>query len=888
MQSDYKIESRDSLPDYSVIRPGMSRERTSSVSGGTFFASPPSANPEPAYIAASAAAQIITTDYQNRTVDWFEDRPEKGDSESAVVSPTSLSLVNAFLDQLLFSFLASARSTSIAALRPAVSEVLKPRLAKDAIAGADQELQEFLGGGDEEELSAFHNGLESHAQWDLQLAWKRTRLRCMVYTRLGDMEEEEEEAFVNSERADEEGLRRLSRDVGIISPAAAIFLTSILEFIGEQVLMVAGEAAYLRVESKKLNDRADDASGSSEAPRVVVEDLDTEKLAFNTTFGRLWRSWKKRVRISSMLGTRTTSRDFGSGKGTLGPTGSQQPDSNKRPSAEKIVETPSNTDTATATLTAEDYALLEMQGDNRMLTQHEISDRPRSMVLYPQIHSGLSPQNEVGSMQRGRSSSLPALQPAPYVFPFNETFLAAGLVKTPSHSLHEGEDSLPEARVTNAVSSSTIKGADRDSIPKLADVSKLDAQLERRPSGMSNEESDAQSIELVRDRDSQDSQNSNVNEKTLPLELSSTVVDWQTSAGAKDAHPDEPLGSKQLNSHDLNESTMKYWRGKEKLPKEDASVSFRQIYGKENQGFVARPMQGEGPRKASGDTDDHEYGRMWEHQAPYFYYGPTASHADKSSGSQSNGLQDGILPSGHNPQAADNENGAPPLTPLRELMEAAHDTSDEASSLATSHEASKPDHVFPERYQNGDAVRADSSAPRLASQGKPASKFSDLRSRLPAVNTGTERAAVQRVLPSSPVSAREALTPVPRTSTSSNRDLRPIQTSSSSASQVSQKLKGFVGRDSSDGRRPTTPRRSSEASSPMISDKRSLKAPKADEAQRNFDQLIKSDETIQYTLTPQNMRELEVGGARRCCFSVDVLLIMLGARFTQVEQPQTY
>ncbi|KAL8793643.1 MAG: hypothetical protein Q9195_003795 [Heterodermia aff. obscurata] len=837
----------------------MSRERTSSLSGGASFASPPSANPEPAYIAASAAAQIITTDYQNRTADWFEDRSQKGDSESAVVSPASLSLVNAFLDQLLFSFLASARSTSIAALRPAVSEVLKPRLAKDAISGADQELQEFLGGGDEEELSAFHNGLESRAPWDLQLAWKRTRLRCMVYTRLGDMEEEEEEAFVNSEPAEEEGLRRLSRDVGIISPAAAIFLTSILEFIGEQVLMVAGEAAYLRIESKRLNDRADDASISSEAIRVVVEDFDTEKLAFNTTFGRLWRSWKKRVRISSTLGARTVSRDLGGGKGTLSPTGSQQPDGNKGPHVANIVETPSNIDTAEAALTAEDHGLLETQAEPSMSTQRETSNRPRSMVLYPQLHSGLSSHSEARSMQRGRSSSLPALQPASYISPLSETFLAPGSVKTPSHSLHEGEDSLPEDRATNVASSSAIRGTNCDSTPRLSGVSKFDAQLERRPSGISKEEVDGQTIELVEDRDSQDSQSSNVDEKALPFEPSNSVVDGQTSEGATDAHPDNPSRSTQPKSHDLNENTMKYWRGQEKLPKENASVSFRQIYGKENQGFVARPMQGEGPRKASGDADDHEYGRMWEHQAPYFYYGPTASHADDSPGS---GLQDGILPSGHNPQAAHNENGAPPLTPLRELMEAAHDTSDEASSLAPSHEAPKPEHVSHERDQNGDVARADSFAPRLASQAKLASKFSDLRSRLPAVNTGTERAAVQRVLPS-PVSAREPLTPVPRTSTSSNRDLRQIQTSSSSASQVSQKLKGFVGRDSSDGRRPTTPRRSSEGSSSMISDKRSLRTPKADEAQRNFDQLIKSDETIQYTLTPQNMRELEAPDSPR-------------------------
>ena len=94
-----------------------------------------------------------------------------------------------------------------------MTEVLKPRLAKDAIDGADTELQEFLGGGDDEELSAFHNGHESRGKWDLHLVWRRTRLRCMVYTRLGDMEEDDEEMYIERERMEDanEDHRRLSR-----------------------------------------------------------------------------------------------------------------------------------------------------------------------------------------------------------------------------------------------------------------------------------------------------------------------------------------------------------------------------------------------------------------------------------------------------------------------------------------------------------------------------------------------------------------------------------------------------------------------------------------------------------------------------------------------------
>lgn len=894
MQSDFKVESRETPSEHSGVRPGMSRERTSSMSGGTPFAAPPAVDPEPAYIAASAASQIVTTDHQTQTDNWFEDRSDKADSETAIVSPASLTLVNAFLDQLLFSFLASARSTSVAALRPAVSEVLKPRLAKDAISGADQELEEFLGGGEEEELSTFHNGLEPRGPWDLQLVWRRTRLRCMVYTRLGDMEEEDEEAHVKNEcgAADEEGFRRLSRDFGIVSPAAAIFLTSTLEFVGEQVLMIAGEAAYARVASKRLKELGDDGSGSSEALRVVVEDSDMEKLAFNTTFGRLWRSWRKLVRTPSLLSGRTVSRDFGRGKGSLSPTSkpasrkasiseideaTPQPGNNIRSPVPQILEKPSHTDLAQVTLngekTSNDQGQLAVQTHNGISTSREVSNRPHSMVFYSQPNfdpgdpDGIISTLPFSGIQRRRSSSLPALQPAPYVSPLNESFSRPSSLKHQSRSVLQAEENpLPIDSALGAPGNyATILGV-HDSTLKLAHSSTFKSRPLQRLEGMSKGEFDRQMLELVRDIDSNAPAIPDSNPvhrdsypKVLPSDLSATEMDGQTSDGAEVVPIDEFSQPNQPNNNDLYESTINYWRGGEGPLQEHAPVSFQQFSSRNNHGFVTRQMQGERPRTASGGKAD-QYGRIWEHQAPYFYLGPVASDTNQSaevSESRSKDMQNGVLSSGHGSQANDNENGAPPLTPLRELMKAAHDTSDEADSLAPTREATKPEYISPDRFQSGDFTRAEAFSPRVASQAKLASKFSDLRSKLPAVNTGTERAAVQRVLPS-PVSAREPLTPAPRTSSSSNRDLRQIHTSSSSTSQASQKLKGLVGRDSSDGRRPSTSRRSSEGSSSMISDKRSLRTPKADEAQRSFDQLIKSHETIQYTLTPQNMREMEV------------------------------
>ena len=312
MQRASRPEGLDLLTGPMQRSQSVSSDRTS-VSTAPSLTSPPPVAPDPAYIAASAASQIVTSDHQSQVDDWFHHGEEgKEELDAIAVSPPSLTLINGFLDYLLFSILAVARSTSIASLRPAVAEVLKPRLARDAIDGADQELKEFLGGEDAEELSALHSHSQSRGKWDLGLVWRRTRLRCMVYTRLGDMEEEDEEMYIEQEHQ-EHGTdqdRRMSREQALVTPAAAIFLTSILEFIGEHALQVAGEAASNRMDIRQHRYEHHTATELTETPRLAVEDVDVEKLAFNTTLGRLWRSWKKRVRVSSLSGSRPLSREL--------------------------------------------------------------------------------------------------------------------------------------------------------------------------------------------------------------------------------------------------------------------------------------------------------------------------------------------------------------------------------------------------------------------------------------------------------------------------------------------------------------------------------------------------------------------------------------------------
>ncbi|KAK3686070.1 hypothetical protein B0T22DRAFT_382588 [Podospora appendiculata] len=296
------LDSAMSRPSSGVASPShkpSSRSRTQSISsdkpstiGNSFMSPPLSVSPEAAFIASSAASQIVTNDHDSHADSWYDQHGIEPSGEAAMVSPGALQLVNSFLDQLLFNFLCTSRSITLSSLRPAVSEVLKPKLAKDAINQADEELREYLG-GDDEDLNQAPQAPSSPTDWDLELVWKRTRLRCMVYSSLGDMEEEDEDYHTEQEHLDT-GLDRLSE---LVSPAVAIFLTSILEFMGEQALIVAGQAAYHRMRAKYEKELKEGARSPVDvADKIIVEELDMERVALDRTLGRLWRAWKKKIR----------------------------------------------------------------------------------------------------------------------------------------------------------------------------------------------------------------------------------------------------------------------------------------------------------------------------------------------------------------------------------------------------------------------------------------------------------------------------------------------------------------------------------------------------------------------------------------------------------------
>ena len=876
----------------------MSSDRTPSFSG-TFLTSPPPVSPDPAYIALTAASQIVNTDRADRG--YLEGGANRVEFDTAIVVPGAVALVNGFLDQLLYSFLACSRSTSIAALRPAIQEVLKPRLAKEAIQGADEELEGYMTGGDAEELLAFHGGQSFRGDYDLNLIWRRTRLRCMVYTRLGDMEEEDEDTYLEQEEESANGgRRRLDREIGSISPAAAIFLTSVLEFIGEHAMLLAGEAAYNRFQTK---------GARSDNQRAVVEEVDMEKLAFNGTLGRLWRSWKKRVRSSSLLSPRpaslgrhkTSSLSDSASRNTSVSEGDEFGYFDHAQKATAIV-IPPRKDKHSTPIPAQQAPGLPEEPDfsdvwaetSAPETADARQGRRRSMIEVPK-HDSMTPTQTPSRVSqsdllapsglekrpvqaRQRSSSAPIRQ-SPFESPVDEAFTTPRERPDPlerDHDRANAEKDLP--RLTDDSANVSLPADDEMAVSTMYDGT-ISKSAEAAPEDVSHESDRGLIIHGESSRDTGE----------YDHELAPRALNFSGSSVHAEA-PENRLTNGMLpKSRDSVVSSEPSFQGSQTDPAARAITSDRMRETTEN-----RSEETEFPKRTGSLNHESDIGRsghvgnlanltvLQGHQLrtydesgkavkrdiPVLYEAPSNKdviyNPDTNIRSSTGPPDETEVPT---PTGAECQHlepvpkvipqeGVPTLTPLQELLEAARDTSDEASSNTASHGTPRTDPFVPaHRSKGSDSVKTDTLSATESNTSQPftsVNKVTDPRAQPQSVATSTERAAVQRV--------SSASTPLTngRTSTSSNREGRPM-TASSTTSQMSTKIKGIIGRESGDLIRQPIPRRnSSDGSSSLVNSFQ--RTPRSADKEQDFEDLIKSDETVKYTLTPQNMREMEV-----CC-----------------------
>ncbi|KAI1608426.1 hypothetical protein EDD36DRAFT_499903 [Exophiala viscosa] len=296
MASPRSMDRRPSRTDMSDIglRSMGSYSDILSMSSKSVRATLPYAHPPPAYISDIEAEQLIFAEIE---------RPVK-------VSESALRLVNGFLDQILYDILSRSHSTALPAIRSAVPAILKQRLGRSAVQAADEELQDYIEEEEMEQVLSTPPVLDPRADFDLDLAWKLTRLRCMVYAKLGNMEEEDEEDYLEDETLTDH-LARVSnsaRASATITPPSAIFLTTVLEFLAEQALCIAAQHATKRHMTSKGagKDAQPNETMYDGQHHILLDDIDMSGVGKEGPLIRLWRSWKGSVRGGGSVSSRPT------------------------------------------------------------------------------------------------------------------------------------------------------------------------------------------------------------------------------------------------------------------------------------------------------------------------------------------------------------------------------------------------------------------------------------------------------------------------------------------------------------------------------------------------------------------------------------------------------
>lgn len=250
--------------------------------------------PAPEYVSPLCASQAATESQYASVSGDDEDQDALDRNGRVAVAEGALALVNGFLDKLLYDILATARSTSLLALKPAVLDVLRKSLARDAIARAQGDLEDLLALQDSDEDDQALRTPKELGKWNMEFMWKRTRLRVMMRSEKSDFDIDDDERYVQ-----EEGLfqgRRFSQTT-VISLSAEIFLAGVLDFVAEQLLAMGSSAAATRTRRQGINAKAD--PGLQGRAHILVQEPDVEKAALNSSMERLWRGWRKSLRAST-------------------------------------------------------------------------------------------------------------------------------------------------------------------------------------------------------------------------------------------------------------------------------------------------------------------------------------------------------------------------------------------------------------------------------------------------------------------------------------------------------------------------------------------------------------------------------------------------------------
>ncbi|KAI9699781.1 MAG: hypothetical protein M1836_002816 [Candelina mexicana] len=849
-----------------------------SVSSSISLVSPPlSISPEPAYIAATVASQLVNDNCDSQIFEDSEQNRTEPCGETAFVAAGALRLVNAFLDQLLYNFLSVARSTSLSPLRLAVSDVLKPKLAREAVAGADQELSEYLG---DEGLSAFDSAQELGGDWDLEYAFKRSRLRCMVFCRLGEMEEDEGIDYTKEQQLD--GHSTMHPAAAEVSPAVAIFLASVLEYIGEQSLVTGGQAAYNRLHlSRSLTgSRNHTPSPNGNMDRVVVEELDMEKVALNSVLGRLWRTWRSRVRSprpsrsrplspgayqqNSRSASATPSRDHA---GVIKVDSQQQERETFHPHS--VAEVLNDDAAASVSLPIHENDVEEIEVPGLALLhslEREESNagrtddkRPKSMFLLPQrivtfqasssSASHLPPNTDQSETDtaiirsRKRSQSLPTAQATPLVA---FSALASGDFHSRDASLGDGKSNNDNQTSTEQVGeqveehkglvASVIAGATAlglfgtSAIGSAAIAGVAAAAAGEAPETKiqaSRPPSHATTSERPEFEEPQVTESTRVSIEEIrgprPLEVGRTRS-RTTPSSRSSAAPD------QTHAKIMEERTPSSLGGETSGEDDPAAIGVARTSNIPVAAMVVSPS-----RESINDDGSNADESAWKEKrsSRFVLAAPPTSRSQRSSATSTpptEGVASGssTLASSSEYRPSALENGLLPLAPLREIWETGTETLNQGIPLARDDSSSKSTN-----RQGSESTPATGHPPRT-----------DSASFSPSSHTPTSAHHSNRRRPSPTIqawsSAEKASVHGHGVSDASAGSYSPI--TPNHGRSISLK------RDKDDKESLRT-RSSKDGNARVVTH--------VDKKQQSFERLIQGDQTLQYTLTPQNMRKIE-------------------------------
>jgi hypothetical protein len=275
-----------------AVSPSMSCGDGASLASTTSFTTTPpfvaNVTPAPEYISLSSASQLATEAVDARADDHTTLRIH----HRATVAESTLASVNQFMDRQLYEWINVARSTSLDVLKLAVTEVLKKSLAREAIASADENLQDLLALQADDTFD--QDASQPASKWNLEFTWKRSRLRVMMRTEKSDFDIDDDERYVRDEKL----TTSFSETAGIISLASEIFLAGVLDYLGDMLLAMATHVAIARVQ-RRGSTTSTLVDQNTEVTYILVQDCDLERAVLNSPVDRQWRAWRKSMRSAT-------------------------------------------------------------------------------------------------------------------------------------------------------------------------------------------------------------------------------------------------------------------------------------------------------------------------------------------------------------------------------------------------------------------------------------------------------------------------------------------------------------------------------------------------------------------------------------------------------------